>query len=298
MPLSKAVLAILCIAYSTQAQDNRPFHLSAHVNLVNIVATVRDRKGSYVSGLKEQNFLVSDDGKRVKLSHFAANDAPVTVGLIVDNSGSMASKRPQVVTAGLDFARSSNPSDEFFIVNFNNRVYSALPAGVDFTDQRSMLHSAVFLGNPVGQTALYDAIDYGLQRLASGHHEVRVLIVVSDGGDNASHLSLRQVTKAIEESEAVVYTIGLLDPEDRDLNPHVLRNFATVSGGEFFAPKKLSDVPAVFDEIAKDIRSRYLLAFDAPDQGKRIVHKLRVQAFDTQGHKLEIRARTSYVSPS
>lgn len=278
------------------AQADTPYHLSAKVNLVDINAAVRDHHGRYVSGLKADDFAVFDNGKRVKLMHFSSNDAPVTIGLIVDNSGSMAAKRPEVITAGLDFARSSNPSDEFFVVNFNNRVYSALPAGVEFTDQRQMLHSAVFFGQPIGQTALYDAIDSGLKHLSHGHHEMRVLIVVSDGGDNVSRTSFSQLTRAIEESQATIYTVGLLDPNDPDLNQRVLHRIAAVSGGELFIPNQLTDVPAVFEQIAKDVRSRYLLAFNA-STAKAGMHKLRVEVHDGGGRKLSVHARTSYWNP-
>ena len=260
-------------------------------------ASVQSPTGGYVTGLKKANFRVLDDGRAVTIQHFAASDTPVTVGLIVDNSGSMRQKKVEVVMAGLWFARTSNPSDEFFVVNFNSHVYSALPRGVAFTDKLQLLRSALYLGNPIGETALYDAVLAGLDHLKEGHRDIRVLIVVSDGGDNASHISFSQLTKEIEASHATIYTIGLLDPLDRDLNPRVLRKMSQLSGGEFFEPETQGDIKGVFTKISHDIRNRYVLGF-VPNYAHdpRTLHKLRVEARDDSGRKLLVHARTAFLS--
>ncbi len=133
----------------------------------------------------------------------------------------------EVILAGLAFAKESNPEDEFFVVNFNNRVTRGLPAKVAFTDDLQALRSALYYGQAEGQTALYDAIAYALQHLERSHREKRTLIVVSDGGDNVSRTNLSELMKLIEASRATIYTIGLYDPEDRDLNP---ASFAQLPG--------------------------------------------------------------------
>ena len=126
--------------------------------------------GDYVTDLGKDAFHVEVDGKSREITQFDRVDAPVTIGLIVDNSGSMRNKRQEVVLSGLAFAKASNPRDEFFVVNFNNTVHSGLPAGVPFTDQLQTLHNALYMGELAGQTALYDAIAYGLKHLETGHH--------------------------------------------------------------------------------------------------------------------------------
>ena len=231
------------------AQDQ--FKITDNVDLVLVDVSVRNDRGIYLTNLPKDAFHVSVEGRPQTISQFARADEPVTIGLIVDSSGSMRYKRPEVVTAGLAFAKESNPQDEFFVVNFNNRVTVGLPKSIPFTDNLGELHKALFMGQPVGQTALYDAIAFGLKHLESGHLDKRTLIVVSDGGDNVSELKQADITNLILQSRATVYTIGLLDPEDRDLKPAVLKKFAGISGGEYFQPEQLDDVIKVLGKISK-----------------------------------------------
>lgn len=291
------LLAIAGGAFAREAEQT-PFVIRDNVNLVLLDVSVRKPEGGYVTGLNRSNFTVQDDGVKQQMTRFGTGDAPVTVGLVVDNSGSMQRKRKEVVMSGLQFARSSNPKDEFFVVNFNDKVYFGLPKGVDFTDRLQTLREALYLGRPMGQTALYDAIAAGLKHLDDGHRDTRTLIVVSDGGDNVSQLAFPELTSLIEASRATIYTIGLLDPEDRDLNPKALRKISLMSGGEFFAPDMLEDLPRIFEKIAQDLRHRYSIAF-VPDQSlknKRSAHSLKVVARDDQGKKLVVHSRTTYIA--
>ncbi len=174
-------------------------------------------------------------------------------------------------------------------------VYSSMPSGTQFTDKIQVLRSALYLGTPIGQTALYDAIAFGLKQLEDGHHEVRTLIVVSDGGDNASKVNLSGVLRLIQQSRATIYTVGLLDPQDRDLNPGVLRKIAAASGGDYFQPDSIRDVAQTFQRISRDIRNRYSFAFrPAESSSKRQIHQLKVTAYDSSGRRLLVHARTSY----
>jgi VWFA-related protein len=255
---------------------------------------VADHHGSYVTNLRKEDFQVYADGKIQTISQFARTDAAVTIGLIVDNSGSMRYKRNEVVMAGLAFAKASNPQDEFFVVNFNDSVVAGLPAGVAFTDRIEILHKALYMGKSEGQTALYDAIASGIKHLEEGHHDKRTLIVVSDGGDNISHLKEPDIINLIQESRATIYTIGLLDPDDKDLKPAILKKFASISGGEYFQPEKLDDVVGVLDKISKDIRSRYTLGFSpSQESASNEIHKIKVTAV-SEGKRLTVRSRTTY----
>lgn len=281
---------------SADQNSERTYTIEDNVNLVLLDVSVRDKRGAYVTGLNKSNFQVYEDGHRREIAQFASVDTPVTVGLVVDNSGSMRSKRPEVVTAGLAFAKQSNPNDEFFVLNFNNSILRGLPPRMLFTDNLQTLRAALYYREPVGQTALYDAVAYGLKHLEYSHRDKRTLIVVSDGGDNVSRISFPELMKLIEASRAAVYTVGLYDPQQNDLNPGVLRKMSSVSGGEFFEPADLSQVTPVFNKISKDIRNRYTVAY-VPDEinDKHVVRTVKVTAAE-DNRKLLVRTRTTYTT--
>jgi Ca-activated chloride channel homolog len=279
------ILASVCFAQEYTISDN--------VSLVVLDVSVQKPSGAYVTGLARSDFHVFEDRLERQISQFASIDTPVTVGLIVDNSGSMLRKRPEVTLAGLAFARQSNSQDQFFVVNFNNSIVRGLPERTLFTDNLQALRNALDFGQPKGQTALYDAVAYSLKHLELSRQERRALIVVSDGGDNVSTTSLPELMRLIEASRATVYTIGLFDPEANDLNPGVLRRFAAVSGGEYFQPT-LDQVMPVFDKISRDLRSRYTLAF-VPDEihDRRTIRSVKVTAQEN-GRKFSVHTRTTY----
>ena len=271
------------------------FTISDNVNLVLLDVSVKAPHGGFVTGLDRANFQVYEDGQPRQITHFAKVDEPVTVGLVVDNSGSMRFKRPEVVLAGLAFAKQSNPQDEFFVVNFNNAVIRGLPAHTLFTDDLQALRSALYLGQPVGQTALYDAIAYSLKHLEYSHHESRALVIVSDGGDNVSKTKFADLMQLVEASRATLYTVGLYDPDDHEASPAVLRKMANVTGGEFFEPAKLDDIVPVLTKISQDIRNSYTLGY-TPDEttDKRAFRNVKVAAQENN-QKLNVRTRTTYL---
>lgn len=276
--------------------SNRVYTISDNVDLVVLDVSVKDPRGGYVTGLNKGNFRVLEDGHLREVTHFASVDTPVTIGLVVDNSGSMRTKRPEVVVSGLAFARESNPKDEFFVVNFNNSVTRGLPPRTLFTDDLQSLRSALYYGQPEGQTALYDAVAYALRHLEYSHRDKRTLIVVSDGGDNVSNTNFPELVKMIEASRASIYTIGLYDPDDQDLNPGVLRKMSAISGGEFFEPESQKDIVAAFHKISKDIRNSYTVGF-VPDEvnDNRTLRTVKVMATEDD-KKLQVRTRTSYIT--
>ena len=276
-----------------QEPHSRTFTISDNVNLVVLDVSVKDPRDGYVSGLHKEDFRVFEDRNPRAITQFGNEDLPVTVGLVVDNSGSMLRKRPEVITAGLAFAKDSNPRDEFFVINFNNSVVRGLPERTLFTDDLKALRAALYYGQPQGQTALYDAVAYALKHLEVSHQERRALIVVSDGGDNVSRTPLRELMRLIEASRATIYTVGLFDPEANDLNPRVLRRFANASGGQYFEPA-LDEMLPVFARISKDLRNRYTLAFVPDNADLHKVRSVRVNA-EINGRKLIARSRTSFL---
>jgi Ca-activated chloride channel homolog len=173
-----------------------------------------------------------------------------------------------------------------------------LPPLLPFTDDLQVLRAGLYYGKPVGQTALYDAVAYALRHLDLGHRDKRTLIVVSDGGDNVSRLSFSKLTRLVVASRATIYTVGLFDQENRELNPGVLRKLANVSGGEYFQPASIDQVIPVFEKISRDIRNRYTVGY-IPDETKdrRAVRSVKVRAQD-HGRKLSVRTRTSYSIPT
>jgi VWFA-related protein len=210
----------------------------------------------------------------------------------------MRANRSEVISAGLAFAQESNPQDEFFVVNFNNNAYLGLPKHVLFTDDLQILRTALYYGEPMGQTALYDAVVYGLKHLQLSRRDKRTLVVVSDGGDNVSAVKFSDLLRLLESSRTTVYTIGLYDPEDRNAHLSVLKNLSKISGGKFFQPATMADIAPVFSEIAKDIRNCYNLGYaPSEDSTKSTIHRVKVTAREDH-RKLVIRTRTNYLMKS
>jgi VWFA-related protein len=299
-----ALLLIGFVGYAGyQAQPMRPgpeagsFRIAVDVPLVVLQATVTDRQGSVVTNLGERDFQVYENGVPQHIQLFKNEDIPVAVGLVIDHSASMSPKLAEVTAAARAFVRSSNREDEVFVVNFNEIASLGLPPSVRFTDSTADLERAIMALPTRGQTALYDAIARALEQLQTGSREKKVLIVVSDGGDNASKLGLDQVMKLAEESSAVIYTVGLFDEQDSDRNPGVLKRVARATGGEAFLPGELGEVVAICERIARDIRHQYTFGY-APSNPARdgSYRAIRVLARSNGPGKLSVRTRKGYIA--
>jgi Ca-activated chloride channel family protein len=293
-------LALPVLAQSPSAQNRPPedYIIGVNVDMVVLQATALDHKGTLVSGLDQDNFQIYEDGALQPIKHFSHADIPVTVGLVIDNSGSMRPKRHDVIAAALAFARSSNPQDQMFVVNFNERVSFGLPGTIPFTDQVAQLEVALSRTNADGQTALYDALAAALEHLKKGNRDKKVLIVISDGGDNASKRTLAQIMAMARQSDAIIYTIGIFDEQDEDRNPHVLKELAKDTGGEAFLPESLKDLAPVCERVARDIRNQYTLAY-VPTNRKRdgTYRVIQVKASGQGRGRLSVRTRTGYFAP-
>src|ERR1700690_1331851 len=184
----KALPALLLFVLLGHAARQDSFRISVDVDLVVLHATVTDRQGGFVSDLNEQAFEVYENGVPQPIRLFESEDCPVTVGLVVDHSSTMGPKIGEVSIAARTFARASNPQDEMFVVNFNEKVSLGLPAKLRFTNSVAQLQMAIGNANAGGQTALYDGIAKALEELEAGSRDKKVLIVISDGGDNRSAL--------------------------------------------------------------------------------------------------------------
>jgi len=278
-----------------QDRDSESFRISVDVALVVLPATVIDRQGGFVSDLGEQNFEVYENGVPQRIRLFKNEDIPVTVGLVVDHSSTMGSKLAEVTAAARTFVRSSNQEDEMFVVNFNENVSLGLPRTTRFTNSAAELEYAITTAPAGGQTALYDAIAKALEELQAGSRDKKVLIVVSDGGDNASARSLSQVMKLAEQSSAVIYTLGVFDEEDPDRNPAVLKRLALATGGEAFFPSQLSEVVAICGRIARDIRHQYTIGYVPSNLTRDGAYRaIRVRARANGHDRLSVRTRAGY----
>jgi VWFA-related protein len=293
---------LLAVSSHSLAQNPPPsseFRISTDVELVLLDVSVKDPKGGYVSGLKKEAFQIYENGVPQNITQFASADIPVTVGLVMDDSGSMLRKRSDVINAGLAFVGASNPQDQIFVVNFNDKVRRGLPETVPFTDDIKLLRSALSRDAAQGQTALYDAVAFALKHLESGRRGKKTLVLVSDGGDNVSTHSFKELLQSVQESRATIYTVGLFAPDDPDRNPHVLERMARISGGESFLPGELDEIIPICKKIAKDIRNRYTIGYTpVRSSDKAALRKIRVVASVPDRGKLLVRTRTSYLLPA
>jgi len=302
--LREALILVLAAAVQTlpaqapAVESEQPFRLSATADLVLLDVSVKGAAGEHVANLRKESFQVYENGKLQTITQFGSEDVPVTVGLVIDTSGSMRSKYGDVVTAAAALIQASNPKDEVFVVNFGDRVGYGLPDGVPFTDDLSQLRAALALGAPAGRTALYDAVLSSLHHLEQGKRDKKTLVLISDGGDNSSAQGSEEVMRAVRESRATIYTIGIIDAGDQDQNPALLRRLAHASGGESFFPERLSEVIGICRQIANDIRTRYTVGYVPARSGEQgSLRKIKVLAATPGGHKLVVHTRTGYVLP-
>jgi VWFA-related protein len=272
-----------------------PYTLKVNVDMVVLRATAEDHKDVLVSGLDKNDFQVYEDGVLQPVKHFSHEDIPVTVGLVVDNSGSMKPKRADVIAAALAFARSSNPRDQMFVVHFNEKVSFGLPDNIAFTDQAGELEVALSRIAPSGETALYDAVEVALEHLKQGNRDKKVLIVISDGGDNASKHKLNEILALAGQSNVIIYTIGIFDEQDGDSNPGVLKRLARDTGGEAFLPRSSKEIVPICERIARDIRNQYTLAYVPTNRSRDGSYRvIQVKAKLPGRGRLSVRTRPGY----
>jgi len=286
------------VPFIARAQDGDVQVFKAAAELVVLHVNVFNGRSDAVEGLPQSAFTVFEDERPQEISFFNAADVPVTVGLVIDNSTSMMTER-ELVTAGTSaFAESSHPEDEMFAIVFNEHVRRGLPETVAFTTNRLQLQASLQRFPAGGKTALYDAVIEGLDQLDRGSYQKHVLVVLSDGGDNASRHTEQEMLDRVEMSSAIVYTV--VDPDvftpgegDRD----VLKRLAKLSGGVAYFPKNSRDVVRDFEEIAGNIRRGYSIGY-VPAAAQHVhnqTHRVKVLV-RAPGHKgLSVRVRREYM---
>lgn len=291
---------LLALAITQLSAQQPKANFSSESQLVVLHVAVHDRKGGYVGGLGQDAFHVFENKQPQPIRFFNSQDAPVTIGLLVDSSGSMGPNRALVIAASMAFAKTSNPQDEIFVLGFNENINRPLPADAPFTREMPTLQSALTRAiTATGQTAVYNAVAEGLDYVKKGHFDRQVLIVVSDGGDNASATTRAQVLAAAQASNAVIYTVALVDPLDTEADPGFLAQLSDLSGGQAFRPKNIDAVGNVLQRIALDIRNMYTLGYVPANTSAAKQEPLRrvsVDAVLPTGQKLKTRTRRAYLS--
>jgi len=279
------------------AQDDARF--TARSELVLLDVAVTNDRGGFVSGLPAGSFKVLEEGRPQKIAFFAEQDAPATIGLLIDSSGSMLVNRDRMIAGITSLAEASNPDDEFLPLVFNEHVTRVLDTRAEFTSDPMQLREALTNSLTVlGKTAFYDGVSEAIDGVGKGSHERRVVIVLSDGGDNASRATFDELLKKVQASNVVIYTIALIDPIALGHNAGALRRLAKVTGGLAFEPKTRDVIGNAFRAIAADIRSRYTLAYEPEDTSSGAVKHVRVLVATPDRKDVKVRTRTGYVAGS
>ena len=320
-----AVVAVLSLAALCAAQTEAPkpansatpaaqsksgeYTIRTDVNLVVLHASVLDKQGRRVNDLQRDNFKVYEDGAPQKLAVFSHADIPVTMGIVIDDSGSMRPKRAAVNAAALAFVKTSNPQDQAFVVNFNDVYYLDTPG--DFATSIEDMKAALEKIDSRGGTALRDAVYASLDHIKLGNRDKKVLLVITDGEDNASRYTFEELLQRAEKSDAVIYTIGLLGSDDDSSHlfkvhgagdrhaAKALKQLAQATGGEAYFPKSLDEVESTCVEIAHGIRNQYTLGYYPSNANKDgSFRTVRVDAMANNKHdKLTVRTRAGYYAP-
>ena len=233
----------------------------ADTRLVILPISVADKSGKLITNLTQQSFKVFENGAEQPIKIFKREDVPVSIGIIIDNSGSMRDKRQKVETASIDLVKASNPRDEVFIVNFNDEAY----LDVEMTSEMKKLEEGVARIDSRGGTAMRDAISMSIDYLKKeGKRQKKVLLVVTDGNDNASAIKLETLVTRAQQNEILIYAIGLLNEEERreaKLAERALNSITRESGGLSFYPKSVADVEQITLQVAHEIRNQYTIAY-------------------------------------
>ncbi|HUO26325.1 MAG TPA: VWA domain-containing protein [Candidatus Aquilonibacter sp.] len=265
------------------------------VDMVLVPVSVTDEMERLVVGLGPGNFVVLDDKHRQQIKHFSTDDAPVSVGVIVDMSGSMRDKLDRVQEAVRQFCRASNLQDEFFLITFSDQPHLL----TDFTNSDNIEQELLF-AHPSGRTALLDAIYMGLGRMREAKYARKVLLIISDGGDNHSRYSEKELKATVKESDVMIYAIGTFDrfvpTEEERLGPWLLSDITGVTGGRAFVLDDAREMPALAHRVGTELRLQYVLGYDPPElphNGKW--HRISVKLILPKHLPfLRVHARTGY----
>ena len=270
------------------------------VDLVLVPVTITDPMNRLVTGLEKENFTLTDNGQMQEIRHFSSEDAPVSLGVIFDISGSMSNKIDKSREAVVEFFRTANPEDEFFVVTFSEKPEVL----ADFTTSVEDIQDKLVYAVPKGRTALLDAIYLGMNRMRKAKHQKKALLIISDGGDNHSRYTEGEIKALVKEADVQIYAIGLYDrdfktPEERE-GPQLLAEMSDVTGGRTFTIGNVNELADVATKIGIELRNQYVLGYRPTNptrDGKW--RKIKVKLNPPKGlPPLHVYAKTGYYAPT
>jgi Ca-activated chloride channel homolog len=281
--------------------SSKPIHLD--VNLALVTVTVMDPYSRQVSGLESDNFRVFEDNVEQEIVNFSSEDVPVSVGIVLDLSGSMSNKVAKAKEAILQFLKTSNPDDEFFLVGFNDH------AGLlsSFTNSVQDLQSQLLAVSARGSTALLDAIFLGLSQMRSAHFGKRALLIISDGGDNHSRYSQSDIKRLVREADTQLYAIGIVDPlpyrgrtQEELYGPSLLSDMTELTGGRTFFLDNVNELPDIATKIGTELRNQYILGYHPSNKTQNARwRKIKIKLRPPKGlPPLSVYAKTGYYAPA
>lgn len=301
-----SLLAAISVLQADDKKQSKPEPLNfqkpmqINVSMVLVNATVTDSINRFVTGLEKENFAVYEDKIEQSVVHFSSQDMPISIGIIFDTSGSMTSKIEKSREACIQFMKLANPQDEFFLVGFNDRVYLEH----DFTSQVDDINKKVIFDKAKGQTALLDAIYFGIEKVAHGHYPRRALLIISDGGDNHSRYNEKDVKEYVKESDAQLFAIGIYNPfadaPEEKRGPALLTELAEITGGRTYTLNSVSDLEDIVTKIAIELRNEYVLGYiSSNEQRDGRWRKIKVKLNPPRGlPPLNVNAKAGYYAPS
>jgi Ca-activated chloride channel homolog len=271
-----------------------------YVDLVLVPVTVTDGSNRLIAGLGQHNFQVYEDKQLQEIKHFSSEDAPVSIGILLDVSGSMATKVERARLALIELLKDSNPQDEFFLMTFANAP--TLVQG--FTQNIEDIENRLVFMATQGRTSLLDAIFLGMDNMRKAKYQRKALLVISDGGDNSSRYNENDVKSLVKESDVLLYSIGVFDREFRTLEerlgPLLLTELSGVTGASCYTIDNPNDLPQIGKRIALELRNQYVIGYH-PDHSRRNGKWRKIKVRLTPPHgipALRARARTGYYGPS
>ena len=278
----------------------KPIHVNVDLALVNV--TVTDSHGRLVTGLAKTDFHIYEDGEEQEIRTFSSEDQPVSIGIVLDMSGSMSDKIEKARQAAAQFLKAANPRDEFFLVTFNDRAR----LNTHFTTAVDDLQTDLLYARAKGQTALFDGVYLGLTEMRDAHNARRAILIISDGGDNHSRYSETDLRRYVKEADCQLYAIGIYERRDmfrtfEELyGPTLLSEMTDLTGGQTFAVNSIRDLPDVATKIGMELRNQYVLGYKpSNDQHDGKWRKIKVQlALPRRMASVHVYARAGYYAPT
>lgn len=280
-----------------------PAPIQVDVNMVVVNVTVTDPYDRIVTGLDQSHFQVFDERVEQKIASFSTEDTPISVGLVFDSSRSMGEKINKAKEAALQFFKTSNPQDEFMLINFNDRAH--LISG--FTSKYENIQDRMLFVKAAGKTALLDAIYLGLYEMKNGSTSRKALLLISDGGDNHSRYTEQDVKRAVRESDVQIYSVGVFEPlasrtrtPEEAGGPGLLSELSEVSGGRMFSVEDANELPDIAEKISIELRNQYVIGYKPSNlvrDGRW--RRIKVKLLPPKGlPPLQVYARTGYYAPT